>query len=191
MTSEFHIEFHEKNDIARITNIIFSSEIQCGIHESGIEFFLNPISHFKILFCVLFMPWNNKSAGYLFNIEFHAKFISSIANQSAAFEIDMGFTLVKSRVSHPQTNRHTYKQKTYIHTNTQANKNKQKFKHLSWTVEWMDGWMDGCMDGWMLEWVNGWMNALVIKRINDKSNSTINKIVKKIKTILWFSLKNK
>jgi len=53
LTREFHIEFHEKNDIVFSSEI---NEIQCGIHESGIEFFLNLISHSKLhIYRVLFM----------------------------------------------------------------------------------------------------------------------------------------
>jgi len=43
-------------------NIVFSSEIQCGIHKSGIEFFLNRISHSKLYFFTLYLRFEIKSA---------------------------------------------------------------------------------------------------------------------------------
>jgi len=90
MTTKFYIAFHEKtpkkNDIARVVKPMCNSRVRYWLFlESNISFGTD-------IFRCLFILWNQKCVGYLCNnVQFHAKFISSIANQPTFFEWDMGF----------------------------------------------------------------------------------------------------
>jgi len=64
----------------------FSSEIQCGIHEPGIEFFLNPISYSKFFFA-FYLCYEIKSARATCVMLNSTLIISSIANQRSTFRI--------------------------------------------------------------------------------------------------------